>query len=330
MSGFFAAVPLATGSDHRQSLLAQWRGEGLVDGRQVFVIQAQPGRLGVQPDVLGVHRLGNGDHAFLAQDPGQGNLGRGHAMAFGDLLQRGVAQQLAGLGDRAVSHERQALLLRGGQQVEFDAAFLDVVQHLVGGAGRARQFLEVVEVEIGNAPAADLAVFAQALEGFHRFFKRVLATPVQQVQIDIVGPQAPQAAVAGLGNAFAAGVVRVHLADQEHPVALAGDGGANHFLRAALGIHLGGIDQTQAPFDTGLQCGNLGVALVALLAHAPGTLANHRDGHARQIECSHGNLLKGLARTQRSKGKGAGQGNEVREATFHIRLRNKITTIYSF
>lgn len=123
--------------------------------------------------------------------------------------------------------------------------------------------------------------------------------------------------------------MRVHLADQEHPVALAGDGGANHFLRAALGVHLGGVDQAHAPFDTGLQRGNLGVALVALLAHAPGTLANHRDGHARQLECSHDNLLKGLG-IQRSKGAVLGQGNEEDGRNFYIHLRNKITTIYSF
>jgi hypothetical protein len=59
-----------------------------------------------------------------------------------------------------------------------------------------------------DAPAADLAGLAQALEGLDRLFQRVLAAPVQQVEVQVIAAQALQAALAGRRNARAAGVVR--------------------------------------------------------------------------------------------------------------------------
>jgi hypothetical protein len=64
--------------------------------------------------------------------------------------------------------------------------------------------------------------------------------------------------------------VRVDLADQEDLVAAAGDGLADHFLGAALAIHLGGIDQRHAEVEPEPQRRHhVGVA-AARLAHAPG------------------------------------------------------------
>ncbi|MNN98173.1 hypothetical protein D3C81_2175000 [compost metagenome] len=77
---------------------------------------------------------------------------------------------------------------------------------------------------------------------------------MQQIQIDVIGAQPAQAALASLGNALAAGVVRVHLADHEDVVALAGDGIADHFLGTAFGVHFGGVDQGHAQFDAQAQC----------------------------------------------------------------------------
>ena len=77
------------------------------------------------------------------------------------------------------------------------------------------------QFEVGHAPALDLARLTQAFEGFDGFLQRILAAPVQQVEVQAVAAQAPQTALAGLGDAAPAGVVRVHLADQEDLVAQA-------------------------------------------------------------------------------------------------------------
>jgi len=110
---------------------------------------------------------------------------------------------------------------------------------------------------------------------------------VQQVQVDVLGAQALKAAFAGQGNTLATGIVRVDLADQEHLVALPGNGLADHFLGTTVAIHLGGVDQDHAPVNTGLQGTYFLGALVAVLAHAPGALADDRNGHSGQIERSH-------------------------------------------
>ncbi|MNG05627.1 hypothetical protein D3C84_888290 [compost metagenome] len=141
------------------------------------------------------------------------------------------------------------MLLAPGQQIEFYAAFFQIVEHLVSGAGRRGQFVQVIQVEIGHAPAADLAGFAQALERCDGFLQGILATPVQQVHINVVGTQPLQTALARLGDAGAAGVVRVHLADQKHLVAPARDGFTHHLLGTAFAVHFSGVDQGHAQLD---------------------------------------------------------------------------------
>src|SRR6185437_6637511 len=69
---------------------------------------------------------------------------------------------------------------------------------------------------------------------------------MKEIEIKPVGAEPLQAALAGGHRAAAGGIVRVDLADQEDLVAAAGDDLADHFLGAALAIHLGGIDQRHA------------------------------------------------------------------------------------
>ncbi|MCY1182167.1 hypothetical protein D9M73_227130 [compost metagenome] len=130
-------------------------------------------------------------------------------------------------------------------------------------------------------------MLAQALEGFDGFLQRVLATPVQQVQVDAVAAQACEAALAGGRHAAPAGIVRVDLADQKHLVAAPGNGLANDFFRTAFGIHLGGVDQCQAQLDTLLQRRHFAAALARVFAHVPGTLADGWNVLAGKLHCTH-------------------------------------------
>lgn len=181
-------------------MLTLGRAKHTINRFKVVLIQRQGGRPGIESYVFGVDRLGDSDHAILAQDPGQAHLGRCHLMAMGDLLKGWAEQQLTALGDRTVSHQRQMMLLPPWQQVEFDPAFFDVIEHLVGCARWGCKLLQVRHIEVGNAPPADLARLAQTFEGFNGFFQWVLAAPVQQVQVNVIGAQALKAGFTGTGT----------------------------------------------------------------------------------------------------------------------------------
>ncbi|VVO37462.1 hypothetical protein PS689_05506 [Pseudomonas fluorescens] len=181
-------------------------------------------------------------------------------MAIGDFMQGRVVQQITRLADRAVRHQRQVTIGAPQHQVELDATLLRVVQHLIGGATRVVQLDHVRHVEIGNAPGTDLAFLAQTFERFDGLGQRVLARPVQQIKIDVIGIHPTKAGFAGFWNSCAAGVVWIDLADDEHLVALPGNGLPYDFLGAAVGIHFSGVDQGQALFDAATQPGNFGRA----------------------------------------------------------------------
>ncbi|MNT52707.1 hypothetical protein D3C72_1897460 [compost metagenome] len=103
---------------------------------------------------------------------------------------------------------------------------------------------------------------------------------MQQVQVDAVGAQPPQAALARLHGAAAAGVERIDLADQEGLIAPPRQGLADHFLGLALAVHLGGIDQPQAQVQAQPQRGDLFGARGGRLAHVPRSHAERGDALA--------------------------------------------------
>jgi hypothetical protein len=73
---------------------------------------------------------------------------------------------------------------------------------------------------------------------------------VQQIEIEPVGPQSTQAALARQDGAALGGVLRQHLADQEHVVAPAGYGFADEDFGSPIGIHFGGVDQGHAEIES--------------------------------------------------------------------------------
>jgi len=228
----------------------------------------------------GIAGLGDGDHVLVAQSPGDGHLRRRGAMPLCHRRQRGVAQQPPALSHRRIGHHRNPPFRLPRQQVELDAAMLGAVQHLVHRAaatiGHAQQLAHVRRVEVGDAPGADLALVLQLLEGRDGLGQGRAATPVQQIEVDMIGAQPLQAARAGRRHAGARGVVRIHLADHEGPVALAGDRLRHHLLGAAVAVHLGGVDQRHAQVEAEAQRGGLVLGAALALTHPPGALADGR------------------------------------------------------
>jgi len=101
------------------------------------------------------------------------------------------------------------------------------MQHLVGraaiAAGDGKQFFHVVDIEIRHAPAEDLAVALQALEGADGFGERHASPPMQEIQVEAIGAKPRKASLACGDGALRSGILRIDLADQEHFVAPAVD-----------------------------------------------------------------------------------------------------------
>ena len=181
-----------------------------------------------------------------------------------------------------------------------------MVKHLICRTCRpvrnCQQLIHVVRVEVGNTPAADLARLLQGPESLDRIRQRMAAAPVQKVQVDPVGFQPLQAALASGDGAGSGCVLRQHLADDEHLVANPGCRLGNHLLGTARGIHLGRVDQCHTQVDTQSQRIGLLRRFTAPLAHVPGALAQSRYGFtARESNRSHHAAKASAARMARRK-----------------------------
>ena len=170
-----------------------------------------------------------------------------------DRGQLATAQQIA-TAQGGVGHDRQSARVAESGESPFDAALGQVVEHLVRCAvtpvRKREQLFHVVDVEIGDAPANDLAVTPQPLECIHRFRKRYAAAPMQQIQVQPVGRETLQAALARRSHAATPGIVRINLADQKHVVAPADGRLRDPHLGTAVSIHLRGIDERHPEIET--------------------------------------------------------------------------------
>src|SRR5258706_11283607 len=130
---------------------------------------------------------------------------------------------------------------------------------------------------------ADVAARAQILETGDRLSNRVRTCPVQQVQIDAVEPEPLAAAIAGGGNAGAAGVVRVDLADDVQLFTFERASAQrfaqrlpDNLLGAAFAVHLGGVDQSITQLEREPHGSDFFTLAAPRFAHAPSAEAERR------------------------------------------------------
>src|SRR6267143_5417414 len=145
----------------------------------------------------------------------------------GDLAQHAAALRV-GAGDApgaqgGVRHGRDAMLFIPRPYGVLDRPLLHVVEDLVARdttrAGDPGGGVQVGNVEVSHAPGENLAVALQRLERLDGVLQRVLAGPVQQVAVEVVGAEAGERALAGLDRPLARGVLREYLRHQEHVIA---------------------------------------------------------------------------------------------------------------
>ncbi len=97
--------------------------------------------------------------------------------------------------------------------------------------------------KLRDAPVTDLSLLPERFERAHRVRERITPAPVEEVQIDAIGPHPTQALLARRDRAAEAGVLWQHLADDENFVALSADRFTDDGLGAAVAVHLGRVDQ---------------------------------------------------------------------------------------
>src|SRR3546814_10407202 len=59
-------------------------------------------------------------------------------------------------------------------------------------AGYGYQILQVLDVEIADAPTANLTVFLKLTKGGHGFFQRIMPRPMKQIAVKPIGAESPQ------------------------------------------------------------------------------------------------------------------------------------------
>ena len=184
-----------------------------------------------------------------------------------------------------------------GREIVFDAPSGEIVIDLIGLHRAAiverGEFFHVLGVEIADAPVADFARAQQRGETFHGFGKRRAAAPMQEIKIEPVGAEPLQAALAGGDHAAPRGILRQHLADQEHFVAPSRDGFAGRFFGAAARIHLRRVDQVHAEIEPEFERGDFVFAAARGVAHHPGAQPEH--GHGIAGEGVEDQEIEGLA-----------------------------------
>ncbi len=99
--------------------------------------------------------------------------------------------QFTCLCQRTIGHYRQAALLTFRQQIVFDTARSQMIENLICRTGITAHFLpqlmQILDVKVRDAPATDFTLLLKRLHGQQRLFQRHVATPVQQIEIKIIG-----------------------------------------------------------------------------------------------------------------------------------------------
>ena len=126
----------------------------------------------------------------------------GRCYVIQDFTRRGAGAGKITGAEWAVGDHRNAVAFAPRDDSVFDGPFVRIVQNLIAGdcagAGDSQGFVEIVDIEITDAPAEDFAGCAQILKGGEGFGQGEAATPVQEVRVEVVGPELLQGAFAGL------------------------------------------------------------------------------------------------------------------------------------
>src|SRR5579883_454927 len=227
---------------------------------------------------------GNSVQTSVPKDPGERYLSWRHAMPGRHFPKHRVAEQ-SPLFDGRIGHDWEAACTAPGQQIIFNPASREVVENLVGGDSgttrKGQQFLQIRDGEIAHAPQADFPRVDECCEAVERFLQRDRPTPVEEVEVELICPEAVQAALTS-GDCSAPGrVLWQDLAHQERLVASSGKRLTDEFFRGTIRVHLSSIDHGHPEVETEAQRRDFLLAAPCVFGHAPRPLPEYWDGVTR-------------------------------------------------
>src|SRR4051812_16287926 len=246
----------STESEARKLRLAA-RGKRLLETADSFGAQLQSGGARVLLDVDDARRLRNRERAGLPAEEREGDLARSLPVRAGDrgkdLSAPGTRSGKPAGPERAVSDERRSQLLAKRDQPGVRVPLLEMVQHLVTGdpapTRQGHRLLHALLVEVAHAVRAHLARLAKLLERLDGGGERVPRFPVQQIAIEVVGTEPPQAPLARDHRTAPGGVLGQDLRDEEDLVAPPLHRLRDHLLHGAAAVHLRRIDVAEPEIE---------------------------------------------------------------------------------
>jgi len=280
----------AAGLQHGEAARRRAEREGALDPVEVLGAKAQASGAGVLRGVRRAPRLRDGEERCAARQEGERDLPRRRAVRRGHVRERAAARAArsgkAADTEGRVADDRDAVPLAPREYGVLDAALAQVVEHLVAdGAPRRREaarLLEVRDVEVADAPGADLPVALEPLERLDRRLERDRAAPVEEVDVEPIGPQPRERALARRDRTAARCVLGEDLRDEEHVVAASCDRLPDPRLRLAVAVHLRGVDVRRAEVEPAPQRRDRRGALAEL--EVPGALADDRHRARERAE----------------------------------------------
>src|SRR5579862_4730169 len=266
--------------------------KGGIQSLQILGRERHGKRCGIFLDVLRRARLRNCDDVTSADDPGQRDRGGGAAMRRAKLSQRMVTHhEIMVSAQRGIRHHRHVVLLAPWQELMLDATVVETVRNLIGGAvttvWNTEQILHLAHVEVGDAPCADFSRRAQLFEcGHHTGELRARDRPMQQIEIEIVRAEAPEARCAGPRDAISGDLVALDLGDQEYALAGTGEHVTDELFGTTAPIVSGSVDQRHPEREAGTQRVFLDTFRMPSLPEMPAALTER--GHCRAVRKTHG------------------------------------------
>lgn len=114
--------------------------------------------------------------------------------------------------ERRIGDDGHAMPFAPRDHGVLDRAFLQMIEHLIAGdlplACDGKQLVEIVLIEIADAPGTDLSRRDEFVERRDRFLERIGAAPVQQIAVEVIGTEPFQRSLAGRDGAASRGVAR--------------------------------------------------------------------------------------------------------------------------
>ena len=141
------------------------RGKALSSAAISAALSVQIAGSGILCGVLRARRLRNREHRSRAREKRQRDLARGCLVRLRNRLQHLAALAARGrkiiMAERRIGDDGDTVLLAPRDHRVLDRALLQMIEHLVAGdlalARDIEQFVEIVSVEIADAPGADFS-----------------------------------------------------------------------------------------------------------------------------------------------------------------------------